>query len=48
MKKEKPDLEPQWLKDAAKSMLQGPKESYGDEEQDDKMELIKSNDEDQL
>lgn len=47
-KKNNPDFEPQWLKDAAKSMLQGQKESYGDEEQDELMELIDSNDEDQL
>lgn len=47
-RKPNPDSEPQWLKDAAKSMLQGPKESYGDEEQDDIMQLIDNNTDDQL
>lgn len=43
-----PDFEPEWLKKAAKSMLKGPKESYGDEEQDEIMELIDNNTDDQL
>lgn len=47
-KKPNPDIEPQWLKDAAKSMLKGPKESCGDEDQDDLMNLIDSNEDDQL
>jgi len=47
-KKPDPDFEPQWLKDAASSMLRGPKESYGDEEQDELMELIDNNEDDQL
>ena len=48
MKDKKPELEPQWIKDAARTMLQGKKESYGDEEQDDLMNLIESNEDDQL
>lgn len=47
-RKPAPDSEPQWLKDAAKSMLKGQKESYGDEEQDELMDLIDNNEEDQL
>ena len=47
-KKVDPDFEPQWLKDAAQSMLRGPKESYGDDDQDDKMQLIDNNEKDQL
>ena len=47
-KKKDPELEPEWLTKAAKSMLQGPKESYGDEDQDELMELIDSNENDQL
>lgn len=46
--KSDPDFEPQWLKDAAKSMLKEPKESNGDEDQDDLMELIDNNEDDQL
>ncbi len=42
------DFEPDWLKKAAKSMLQGQKESYGDEDQNELMELISLNNEDQL
>lgn len=42
------DFEPDWLKKAAKTMLQGQKESYGDEDQNELMGLINSNDEDQL
>ena len=42
------DFEPEWLKKAAKTMLQGQKESYGDEDQNELMGLIDSNDEDQL
>ena len=42
------DFEPDWLKKAAKTMLQGQKESYGDEDQNELMDLIDSNDEDQL
>lgn len=42
------DEEPEWLKQAAQSMLRGPKESYGDEDQNDIMELIDSNEDDQL
>ena len=48
MKKDKKDQKPEWLKKAAKSMLQGQKESYGDEDQNETMELIESNDDDQL
>ena len=48
MKKDKKDQEPEWLKQAAKSMLQGQKESYGDENQNEIMELIESNKEDQI
>ena len=48
MKKDKKDQEPEWLKQAAKSMLQGQKESYGDEDQNEIMELIESNEEDQI
>ncbi|MBP5423971.1 MAG: hypothetical protein J6Y78_16180 [Paludibacteraceae bacterium] len=48
MKKEKIEQEPQWLKDAAKSMLQGRKESYGDEDQNELMDLIESNQDDQI
>lgn len=53
MKKENKDkqlenFEPDWLKKAAKTMLQGQKESYGDNDQNELMELINSNDEDQL
>ena len=47
-KKNNPDFEPQWLKDAAKSMLKGPKESTGDEDQDEIMNMIDSNEDDQL
>ena len=47
-KKQSPELEPQWLKDAAKSMLKGQKESYGDEEQDEIMAEIEKNTDDQL
>lgn len=47
-KKQDPDFEPQWLKDAAKSMLKGQKESCGDEDQDELMGLIDSNGDDQL
>lgn len=52
-KKENPeqtqdDFEPDWLKKAAKTMLQGQKESYGDEDQNELMELIDSNEKDQL
>lgn len=47
-KKPNPDFEPQWLKDAANSMLKRPKESYGDEDQDDIMEIINDNEDDQL
>lgn len=47
-KKQSPNFEPQWLKDAAKSMLKGQKESYGDEDQDETMEIINSNEDDQL
>ena len=42
------DFEPEWLKRVAKTMLQGQKESYGDENQNELMDLIDSNDEDQL
>jgi len=42
------DFEPEWLKKAAQTMLQGQKESYGDEDQNELMCLINSNDEDQL
>ena len=42
------DFEPDWLKKAAKTMLQGQKESYGDEDQNELMGLINSNNEDQL
>ena len=48
MEKRKPEPEPQWIKDAARTMLQGPKESYGDEEQDEIMEMIDNNEDDQL
>lgn len=48
MKKDKKEQEPEWLTKAAKSMLQGQKESYGDEDQDEIMELIESNEDDQL
>ena len=43
-----PDFEPEWLKKAAKSMLKGQKESSGNEEQDEIMNMIDSNDDDQL
>jgi len=36
--------EPKWLQDAASSMLRGPKESYGDEDQNDLMEMIDDGD----
>lgn len=42
----KKQYEPQWLKNAAKTMLQGAKESYGDEDQNDLMEIIDSEDHD--
>lgn len=42
------DFEPDWLKKAAKTMLQGQKESYGDEDQNELMDLIDLNDKDQL
>lgn len=42
------DKEPQWIKDAARTMLQGTKESYGDEDQNDVMQIIEDNEEDQL
>jgi len=48
MKKDKKEQEPQWLKDAAKTMLQGQKESYGDEDQNELMELIDNNTEEEL
>ena len=34
--------EPKWMKDVAKTMLKPPKESYGDEEQDEMMAEIDS------
>ena len=40
--------EPEWLKQIAQSMLRGPKVSYGDEDQDDIMNLIDENKDDQL
>ena len=53
MKKENKDkqlenFEPDWIKKAAKTMLQGQKESCGDEDQNELMGLIDSNNEDQL
>lgn len=48
MKTDKKEQEPEWLIKAAKSMLQGQNESYGDEDQNDIMELIESNENDQL
>ena len=36
--------EPQWITNAAKTMLQPPKEKYGDEDQDDLMNEIDSKD----
>lgn len=47
-KKKNSDLEPQWIKDAARSMLQGQNESYGDEDQNETMNLIDNNENDQL
>ena len=44
----KKETEPQWLKDAAKSMLKGAKETQRDEDQNSLMELIDSNEDDQL
>ena len=44
----KNETEPQWLKDAAKSMLQGQKETVENEDQNELMDLIDKNDEDQL
>lgn len=48
MKKDLNEQEPQWIKDAAKSMLRGSKESYGDEDQNDIMDIINNNDDDKL
>ena len=45
MKKEN---EPKWIQDLANSLLRQPTESYGDEDQNDNMQLIIENDDDQL
>ena len=47
-KKNVKNEEPEWLKRAAKTMLQGQKESSGDEDQDDVMNIIDKNEDDQL
>lgn len=48
MKEKNIDQEPEWLKEQAKILLHPPKESYGDEDQNDLMTLIDENENDQL